>query len=455
MYRILFFLLAISITQANGRFSPFRSAFRISGQASARNNDDDLSESHITLLPSATRSKPLQTATPYGNPGFNMATTKKKIISTLLEMTENEISKKLSQLDSSVENNEVLSSNNKRFTKEPSTTMATERSDASTSSLFELSTEASARQTTAASASTTAKPRKVLKLTTSSTRDAAAAAEAAEKLIANMHSMHFSPNKNINRIVAVNTATSKIPVHHHNPYNDYAHDKINFDVNYRPTEAPPEKTASSSPSKKSKDKNRESVKQLLNGLVNFVGSPLFNQAKPLIVSSFSTVSNALSTNRNAISSGVSSSGGSSSSSSSSASAASASGLSPSVISKMFNSLRFAVLRRNELSTNANKNSKKKGKLNSAVNNPSTTNNMSNQSIMMNLLESLIKTREAFLSLAATPNRANKPVTNKVASSLGASSNGNKNSPKPYSTVAMNLFRMLWKNPGLKQEARSF
>ena len=121
---------------------------------------------------------------------------------------------------------------------------------------------------------------------------------------------------------------------------------------------------------------------------------------------------------------------------------------------MFNSLRFAVLRRNELSTNANKNSKKKGKLNSAVNNPSTNNNLSNQSIMMNLLESLIKTREAFLSLAATPNRA-KPVTNKVGSSLGTSSNVNKNSPKPYSNVALNLFRMLWKTPGLKQEARSF
>lgn len=163
---LLLFLLAISIVQASGRFSPFRSAFRISGQASARSNEDDLNESHITLLPSATRSKPLQT-TP-----FNMATTKKKIISTLLEMTENEISKKLSQLDSS-ENNEVLSSNNKRFKSEPSTTVATERSDSATSSLFELSTEASAKQQATSASSTTSKPKKVLKITTSS--DSAAA----------------------------------------------------------------------------------------------------------------------------------------------------------------------------------------------------------------------------------------------------------------------------------------
>lgn len=233
MIRIFLILLAICLVQSSeSRFSPFRSAFRISGQSSlARNNEDDLNESHITLLPSATRSKPLQT-TP-----FNMATTKKKIISTLLEMTENEISKKLNQLDSA-ENNEILSSNNKRFKSEPSTTVATERSqspDSATSSLFELSTEASAKQTSTAPSSTTAKPRKIIKITTSSTHDAISAAEAAEKAalaIANMHSMAFKTSNNVNRVS--NTATSKIPVHHHNPYNDYAaHDKINFDVNYR------------------------------------------------------------------------------------------------------------------------------------------------------------------------------------------------------------------------------
>lgn len=406
----------------------------------ARNNDDDFNESHVTLLPSATRSKPLQTTS------FNMATTKKKIISTLLEMTENEISKKLSQYDSSVENNEVLSSNNKRFKSEPSTTIATDRSDSATSSLFELSTEASAKQTTTTSTPTTAKPRKTLpiKITTSSS-DSIAAAEAAAAMIANMHSMHFSSsaNKNINR-VSSNTATSKIPVHVHNPYSDYNNDKINFDVNWRPTEAPVQ-PASSAPAKKSKDKNRESVKNLLNGLVNFVSSPLFNQAKPLIVSSFSTVSNALSANKNAI-------GSLSSSSAASSSAASSAGaLNPGVISKMFNSLRsFAVLRRNEASKNAAKNSKKKGKLNSAVNsNSSTNNNLSNQSIMMNLLEQLIKTRGSLLSMAVTPNKS-KPV-NKLSSSQS-----NKNTalkPTPYSNY-LSLFRLLWKQPTLKQEARS-
>jgi hypothetical protein len=118
---------------------------------------------------------------------------------------------------------------------------------------------------------------------------------------------------------------------------------------------------------------------------------------------------------------------------------------------MFNSLRFAVLRRNELSTNTNKNSKKKGKLNSAVNNSSNNNNISNQSIIMNLLESIIKTREAFLSMAAPSKVNNKPI-NKI----GTSSQNNKNSAvkQPYSNVALNLFRLLWKTPSLKQEARS-
>lgn len=266
------------------------------------------------------------------------------------------------------------------------------------------------------------------------------AAAAAAAAIANMHSMHFSVNK-VNRVS--NSATTKIPVHHHNPYAaDYGHDKINFDVNYRPTTEAPIQPASSIPAKKAKDKNRESVKNLLNGLVNFVSSPLFNQAKPLIVSSISTVSNALSANKNSIGS---------LSSASSSSASSAAALNSNVLAKMFNSLRFAVLRRNELTTNANKNSKKKGKLNSAINSSSSSNNnnLSNQSIMMNFLESLIKTREAFLSMA-TPNKS-KPVNK-----LGTSSNqNNKNTAaRPYSNVALNLLKMLWKPPGLKQEARS-
>jgi len=449
MYHRMFFvslfvyLVQIQLTTSERRFSPFRSAFRISSGL-ARNNDDDLNESHATLLPSATRSKPLQT-TP-----FNMATTKKKIISTLLEMTENEISKKLSQLD---ENNEVMSANNKRYKNEPSTTLVTERSDSATSSLFEMSTEASVRQTTTTSASTTSKPRKTIKITTSA-QDSIAAAEAAAAAIANMHSMHFgsSSNKNVNRVT--NTVAPKLQsqgAHHHvhnpyNPYSDFNSDKINFDVNYRPTESPKE-PASVSPSKKSKDKNRESVKNFMNGVINFVSSPLFNQAKPLIVSSISTVSNALSSNKNAI--------GSYSSSAASSSSASASAANSGAISKMFNSLRsFAVLRRNGPTTNASKNSKKKGKLNSAVNSSSSSsssNNLSQQSIVMNFLDSLIKTREALLSMAIAPNKPNKPV-NKLG---GSSSQSNKNSSlKPNYANYLSLFKLLWKQPGLKQEARS-
>jgi hypothetical protein len=368
-----------------------------------------------------------------------METTKKKIISTLLSMTENEISKKLNQLDS-LENNEVLSSNNKRFKSDSSSTLSTERSDSATSSLFELSTEASNKQTI----STTVKPVKIA--TTSSAEDALRAAEAAAAAIAHMHAMHFSANKNVNRVS--NTQTSKIPVHHHNPYNDYNHDKINFDVNYRPTsEAPPVQPASNSPAKKSNNKNRESVKNLITGLVSFVSSPLFNQAKPLIANTYSSVSNAFSANKNAI-------GSLSSSSTGSLSSTSASALNSGVLSKMFNSLRtFAILRRNEAGANTNKNSKKKGKLNSAVNNSSTSNsnNLSNQSFLLSLIDSFIKTREALLSGALVPNKSIKPVK------LNNNSSNNKNSLnnfKPTYANALNMLKILWKQPSLKQEARS-
>jgi hypothetical protein len=345
---------------------------------------------------------------------------------------------------------------------------------------------------------------------------ASAAAEAAAAAIANMHSMaaqntnHYSRNRNrhpgssaissagssSNSIatpyVGPNTASAASSAHQHLisiaalHSSLYDPDKPNFDVNYRPTEVPAPSSSSVGPpaSNRRKNKQRESLRALMQQAFGIMSSPLLAQARPLLINSLTNVAGQFLGSNPAIGSGLSGASSSSSSSSSSSGSSSSIGASGSAaslissllpqtqLSRVWANVRHAVLRRNEQPA---KHSKKKGKLNSALTSAATApaptatvqllNMLSNMRLLFPTLRvpasisssspssssssssSSLSSPVAFLASALTASGSNrKPFSSSSASSSSSSSLSATSWPR--------LLLLLARPSSLKQEART-
>ena len=418
--------------------------------------------------------------------------TKKKIISTLLDLTENEIHKQFGDNAGAVSaaaasTHEVISANNKRFKVDQSTVSGV--------SVIEPSTTAAPVPTTRASI--------VIRRTTQSdAAAAAAAAEAAAAAIANMHSMAFQNanhfNRNRNR-PSPSSASSLAPsysgshgsaaaassAHHHLNsiaalhHGQYDPDKINFDVNYRPTDSSLASHASTPgpPTNRKKDKQRDSLRTWMNSALGFVSSPAFSQARPVILNGLSTVAGQLlsgagGSGGNLPSGSPSSSYSGSSSLASLASSSSLLGsLGPSLTSGLFGgsspsnplmrqllaNLRYAMLRRNE---QAAKNSKKKGKLNSALGSSSSVGSSMSSSAHPPAATAGVQLLNLFTSIRDLLQLTSRPLpsrkSNAVRPSAAVVKRPQSSPSSSVSSFISDWSRVLGLRPGalkLKQEAR--